>query len=243
MPEEINRRRHRPAVATCCSSPAPTRSGTWPGEGVPADRIHFVGNPMIDTLLEHLDRFDAAALPGRGYGLSGDYLVATAAPAGQRRRPGGAAARLVTVLTRRPASVRRWCCRCTRAAGRHCETAGLLRRARVRGRTRCRYIDFLGLVRAAAAVVTDSGGVQEETTVLGVPCLTHAAQHRAPGHHHPRHQPAGRRRRRCSPLLERGAGRGRPGRPARRIGARLSGTGRPGRGSPRSILELAGGRP
>ena len=34
------------------------------------------------------------------------------------------------------------------------------------------YTTFLGLVRGAAAVVTDSGGVQEETTVLGVPCLT-----------------------------------------------------------------------
>ena len=34
------------------------------------------------------------------------------------------------------------------------------------------YIEFMGLVRGAAAVVTDSGGVQEETTILGVPCLT-----------------------------------------------------------------------
>jgi UDP-N-acetylglucosamine 2-epimerase (non-hydrolysing) len=34
------------------------------------------------------------------------------------------------------------------------------------------YIDFLSLVRGAAVVVTDSGGIQEETTILGVPCLT-----------------------------------------------------------------------
>ena len=34
------------------------------------------------------------------------------------------------------------------------------------------YVDFLSLVRGAAVVVTDSGGIQEETTVLGVPCLT-----------------------------------------------------------------------
>ena len=34
------------------------------------------------------------------------------------------------------------------------------------------YLEFLGLVRGAACVVTDSGGIQEETTVLGVPCLT-----------------------------------------------------------------------
>jgi UDP-N-acetylglucosamine 2-epimerase (non-hydrolysing) len=34
------------------------------------------------------------------------------------------------------------------------------------------YLDFMGLVRGARAVITDSGGVQEETTVLGVPCLT-----------------------------------------------------------------------
>jgi UDP-N-acetylglucosamine 2-epimerase (non-hydrolysing) len=35
-----------------------------------------------------------------------------------------------------------------------------------------RYLDFLGLMQDAAAVVTDSGGIQEETTVLGVPCIT-----------------------------------------------------------------------
>jgi UDP-N-acetylglucosamine 2-epimerase (non-hydrolysing) len=34
------------------------------------------------------------------------------------------------------------------------------------------YVEFLGLVRGADAVVTDSGGVQEETTILGVPCMT-----------------------------------------------------------------------
>ena len=34
------------------------------------------------------------------------------------------------------------------------------------------YVDFLSLVRGAAIVVTDSGGIQEETTILGVPCLT-----------------------------------------------------------------------
>ena len=39
------------------------------------------------------------------------------------------------------------------------------------------YVDFLGLVRGASLVVTDSGGVQEETTILDVPCLTRAAEH------------------------------------------------------------------
>ena len=38
--------------------------------------------------------------------------------------------------------------------------------------TRCGYLEFLGLVAGAAGVLTDSGGIQEETTFLGVPCFT-----------------------------------------------------------------------
>src|SRR6185295_9257710 len=52
------------------------------------------------------------------------------------------------------------------------EAAGLVAGDRLRIVDPLGYVDFLSLVRGAALVVTDSGGIQEETTVLGVPCLT-----------------------------------------------------------------------
>jgi len=50
--------------------------------------------------------------------------------------------------------------------------AGLLNAGRLRILEPLGYLEFMSLVRGARAVVTDSGGVQEETTILGVPCLT-----------------------------------------------------------------------
>jgi UDP-N-acetylglucosamine 2-epimerase (non-hydrolysing) len=52
------------------------------------------------------------------------------------------------------------------------EEAGLFDHPRLRVVDPLGYVEFMGLVRGADAVVTDSGGVQEETTILGVPCLT-----------------------------------------------------------------------
>ncbi|MET0417342.1 MAG: UDP-N-acetylglucosamine 2-epimerase, partial [Actinoplanes sp.] len=55
---------------------------------------------------------------------------------------------------------------------RHLEDAGLLSHRALRVVEPLGYLEFVSLVRGAAVVVTDSGGVQEETTMLGVPCLT-----------------------------------------------------------------------
>ena len=52
------------------------------------------------------------------------------------------------------------------------EAAGLVSSARLRVIDPLGYIEFMSLVRGAAVVITDSGGIQEETTILGVPCLT-----------------------------------------------------------------------
>ena len=52
------------------------------------------------------------------------------------------------------------------------EAAGLLDHPRLHVEEPLGYVEFMALVRGAALVLTDSGGVQEETTVLGVPCLT-----------------------------------------------------------------------
>ncbi len=168
MPEEINRlvtdRLCDLLLAT--SADAVAHLGN---EGVSPSRIHLVGNPMIDTLLANLDRFDADAARS-AHGLSGRYVVATLHRPANVDRPDDAAAlvkglhavadQAELVLPLHP-------------RGRDgLRAAGLLDHHRVRVVDPLGYVEFLGLVRGAAAVVTDSGGVQEETTVLGVPCLT-----------------------------------------------------------------------
>ena len=82
------------------------------------------------------------------------------------------AARIAGDAPRRQPSSCRWSCRCTRAAGRRWRRPGSSAGERLRIVDPLGYVDFLSLVRGAALVVTDSGGIQEETTVLGVPCLT-----------------------------------------------------------------------
>ena len=97
------------------------------------------------------------------------------------------------------------------------------------------YLDFLSLMADAGAVLTDSGGIQEETTYLGVPCFTLRDNTERPvtiraGHQHPaRPRPGGDR---DDPG---GAGRAAGGAPPSR---RRSGTGRPPSGSPRSSPRL-----
>jgi UDP-N-acetylglucosamine 2-epimerase (non-hydrolysing) len=168
MPEEINRivtdRLSDLLFATSVDAVAHLGN-----EGVPADRIHFVGNPMIDTLLRNLDRLDTEAMQQQ-YGLEGQYVVATL------HRPGnvdaaadvaelveamhGIADQAEVILPLHPRGQQRLA------------AAGLMDHPRLRVVEPIGYLEFLGLVRGAAAVVTDSGGVQEESTILGIPCLT-----------------------------------------------------------------------
>ena len=139
-------------------------------EGVAAERIHLVGNLMIDSLQQHLERAresdiaDRLELRGKPYGVVtlhrpanvddpsalGEILEALTViaettplywPVHPRTR-----ARLNTGATLIPASLHLL------------EPLG--------------YLDFLSLEAASSLVLTDSGGIQEETTVLGVPCLT-----------------------------------------------------------------------
>jgi len=171
MPEEVNRR-VTDLLSDLLFVTSPEGLTNLDRSGVPADRMHFVGNPMIDTLLANLDRFDATPVRS-ALGLPADFAVATLhrpsnvddpARAGQTvAMLGGLAALVPVVLPLHP-------------RGRSVLRAAGLDEIALDGRLHVveplGYLDFVSLMRGSRLVLTDSGGIQEETTILGVPCLT-----------------------------------------------------------------------
>jgi UDP-N-acetylglucosamine 2-epimerase (non-hydrolysing) len=136
-------------------------------EGVPDERMHFVGNTMIDTLVSLEDRFRSAGAP-QELGLEpGRYLLVTL------HRPALVDGPLLTDAMRSLAEVGRDLPvvfpvhpRTRKMLGSGDEHPGVTLTDPVG------YLDFLSLEADAAAVLTDSGGIQEETTYLGIPCFT-----------------------------------------------------------------------
>ena len=168
MPEEINRR-VTDLLSDLLFVTSPEGMTNLERMGVAAERMHFVGNPMIDTLLANLERFDPATVRDR-FVLPERYVVATMHRPANVDQP-AKAARIVAMLQAVAALVP--LVLPLHPRGRPVlEAAGLVSNDRLRVTEPLGYIDFLSLVRGAALVITDSGGIQEETTILGVPCLT-----------------------------------------------------------------------
>lgn len=168
MPEEWNRRLTDQMCGLLFAT-SPEAIGYLAREGRPVSAVHLVGNPMIDTLLANLDKFDASY--GRQtYGLTGKYVVATLHRPGNVDSPETAAG-LVRALHEVAAGID--VVFPLHPRGRATLTAaGLLDSPRIHVTDPLGYIEFMSLVRGAAAIITDSGGVQEEATLLRVPCLT-----------------------------------------------------------------------
>jgi UDP-N-acetylglucosamine 2-epimerase (non-hydrolysing) len=167
MPEEVNRV-VTDRVSDYLLAPSPDAVDNLRAEGIPESRITLVGNVMVDTLLANEARArarpvlaDLGLRPG-SYGLVTMHRPANVDDAGTLKALVG-------------------------ALGRVAEYCPLLFPAHPRVRDRLAtldvppglrvveplgYLDFLALEASARLVLTDSGGVQEETTVLGVPCLT-----------------------------------------------------------------------
>jgi UDP-N-acetylglucosamine 2-epimerase (non-hydrolysing) len=168
MPEEINRlvTDRLADLLFATSADAVAHLGN---EGVPASRIHLVGNPMIDTLLVNLATLD----PGRArseHGLTGRYALATLHRPSNVDDPADAA-ELVKVLHGVADQVQVILPLHPRGRAQ-LDRAGLSGHSGLRVVPPLAYVDFMSLLRGADVVITDSGGVQEETTFLGVPCLT-----------------------------------------------------------------------
>jgi UDP-N-acetylglucosamine 2-epimerase (non-hydrolysing) len=172
MPEEVNRV-VTDAVSDLLYCTEDAGVANLANEGVTGDRVQLVGNVMIDTLLAHEERARASGAraryaPAAEYGLVTLHRPSNVDAAGTA---GGLARALADVSQRLPLVFpihpR------TRAAF---DAAGLLAALTAGGRIRVieplGYLEFLDLMSGARLVLTDSGGIQEETTVLGVPCLT-----------------------------------------------------------------------
>jgi UDP-N-acetylglucosamine 2-epimerase (non-hydrolysing) len=136
-------------------------------EGVSPERLHFVGNTMIDSLLAMEERFRAAGT-ARGLGLTpGDYVLVTL------HRPALVDGPLLAAVLERLGEVARTLPVLFPVHPRTRKMMSTLDApAGLRVVDPFSYIEFLSLEADAAAVLTDSGGVQEETTFLGVPCFT-----------------------------------------------------------------------
>jgi len=169
MPEEINRIA-TDHLAELCFLHSQEAIENLRAEGVPDERARFVGNTMIDTLVALEERFLArgsAAQLGLG---RGEYLLVTLHRPALVDGPllgdamaalGAIARRLPVVFPVHPRTRKRLA-----ELGWSGEEAGIHLSEPVG------YLDFLSLEADAAAVLTDSGGIQEETTYLGVPCFT-----------------------------------------------------------------------
>ena len=173
MPEEINRLL-TDQIADLLFTPSRDAGENLRAEGIPDDRIRFVGNIMIDSLLNHLDRARSSTIREQLGVADSDYAVLTLhRPANVDEREtlsrilealAEIGSRLPIIFPVHPRT------RKTIADLGLAERVGKITGLRLI--EPLGYLDFLGLLSAARLVLTDSGGLQEETTALGIPCLT-----------------------------------------------------------------------
>jgi UDP-N-acetylglucosamine 2-epimerase (non-hydrolysing) len=167
MPEEVNR-----IVADRFSAQLFLHSdeaiGNLRAEGIPDERMHLVGNTMIDTLVALEDRFRAAGAAAR-LGLEpGSYALVTL------HRPALVDGPLLPETVAQLAALAR---EMPVVFPVHPRTRKMMEsidseHPGLQLSEPLGYLDFLSLLADSGAVLTDSGGIQEETTYLGIPCFT-----------------------------------------------------------------------
>lgn len=184
MPEEVNRV-VTDSLSDLCFTTSAQASRTLLREGKKRSQIHFVGNTMVDSLLAHRQQFRPPAIWGEAGLTKGKYLVLTL------HRPSN---------VDRKEKLEEWLRTIVRHSQGypvifpvHPRTAKTLKSIRMDSLSHCPpptancqrkgrgsilatpplgYLEFNYLVEHAKAVITDSGGITEEATVMGVPCLT-----------------------------------------------------------------------
>lgn len=179
MPEEINRIL-TDQLADVLYVTEPSGVENLAREGIPAERVQLVGNVMIDSLNEHLPYAPAPGATLQGAGLppdriprEGEYALVTLHRPSNVDEPDALSqiARILGAVSERIPVVwpvhPRTGANLQRFGLEQAVTGDRILRLPPQG-----YLEMLGLMRGAKVVLTDSGGVQEETTALRVPCLT-----------------------------------------------------------------------
>lgn len=167
MPEEINRL-VTDRLAQLLLTPSRGADETLRGEGEPDEEIVFVGNVMIDTLFYALEAARRDAYRTK-IGVDGSAVVVTLHRPSNVDHPDRLAA-IARAL--REIAEERTVVFPVHPRTRHRMDAAGLDLGAVRVLDPIAYLEMLDLVDGAHVVITDSGGLQEETTALGVPCLT-----------------------------------------------------------------------
>jgi UDP-N-acetylglucosamine 2-epimerase (non-hydrolysing) len=171
MPEEINRVL-TDAVSDVLFTTEPAANENLAREGVSPEKIHFVGNVMIDTLFRYREQacksdvLERLGLEGGGYAALTLHRPSNVDDEGTLAMLLDAVARIqVEIPVIFPVHPR------TR---RRLEALGsvLPPMSGLHVVDPLPYLDFVALMARARCVLTDSGGIQEETTALGIPCLT-----------------------------------------------------------------------
>jgi UDP-N-acetylglucosamine 2-epimerase (non-hydrolysing) len=164
MPEEINRVL-TDCVADYLFTPSMDGNQNLIREGVAPERVHLVGNVMIDTLVRLLPRAGSSGHAEKSYALVTLHRPSNVDDPAELARILGAlneiSAKIEIIFPVHPR---------TRQMMRELTAVELKPNLHLVDPTG--YVEFLGLQRRAAFVITDSGGIQEETTFLGIPCLT-----------------------------------------------------------------------
>ena len=169
MPEEINRLL-TDQVSDLLFATSADAVDNLLAEGVAREKIHLVGNPMIDTLRRHLSAARARGaverfgLTARSYALVTLHRPSNVDRVESLRRVFDAlrslSEQIPIVFPVHPRTRERM------------DRAGIRMTPGIHVMDPLGYLDFLSLMDQARFVVTDSGGIQEETTALGIPCLT-----------------------------------------------------------------------
>lgn len=173
MPEEVNRV-VTDAISDLLFTPAREADANLVREGIPPERIHFVGNVMIDCLLAQLPKTEQRDTLERFGVEAGQYATLTLHRPSNVDSPEvlSGIVKVMAELSRELSVI--WPI--------HPRSSKMLAQSKLLHHIDCSpnfklidplgYLDMLTLNRQARMILTDSGGLQEEATVLGVPCVT-----------------------------------------------------------------------